>query len=76
MIEEYYYKPNLVPPFSFFVYVYWIFRKLKEKCRQCNIVFPKCDNGSTNKNELNENEVSRKEQNFISNWTNTMKFYG
>ena len=75
MIEEYYYKPNLVPPFSFFVYVYWIFWKLTDMCQQSKKVSPtdsNISNKSTNKNILNGD----REHNLISNWTNSVKFYG
>ncbi len=86
MVEEYYYKPNLVPPFSFFVYVYWIFwklwklmnkliDKLKDMYQQSKKVSPtdsNISNKSTNKNILNGD----KEHNLISNWTNGLKFYG
>ena len=81
MIEEYYSKPNLVPPLSLFVYVYWIFWKLKEltckkiKCKKCNEVSPTDNiNGSANKNKSTENQIRK--QNLISNWTNELKFYG
>ena len=79
MIKEYYSKPNLVPPFSFFVYVYWIFWKLKDMYQQSKKVSPtKNKNVSTNKNELNENEVrvSPRKQNLISNWKNRLNFNG
>jgi hypothetical protein len=75
MIEEYYYKPNLVPPFSFLVYVYWIFWKLTDMCQQSKKVSPtdsNTSNISTNKNKLNGD----REHNLISNWTNGLIFYG
>ena len=75
MIEEYYYKPNLVPPLSFFVYVYWILWKLIDMCQQSKKVSPtdsNISNRSTNENKLNGD----REHNLISNWTNGLKFYG
>jgi hypothetical protein len=75
MIEEYYYKPNLVPPLSFFVYVYWILWKLIDMCQQSKKVSPTSNNTSnksTNKKKLNDDRA----QNLISNWTNDVKFYG
>ena len=78
MIEEYHLKPNLVPPFSLFVYVYWIFiglKKVLEKKLKRNEVSPTYKmNGSTNKNKSTENQIRK--QNLISNWTNELKFYG
>ena len=81
MIKEYYYKPDLVPPFSLFVYVCGLFWKLKElkykkaTCKKCNEVSPGDNiNGSTNKNKSTENQIRK--QNLISNWTNELKFYG
>ena len=81
MIEEYYSKPNLVPPFSLLVYVYYILWKLKELtckkiiCIKRNKVSPRDSiNGSTNKNKSTENQI--RQNNLISNWTNELKFYG
>jgi hypothetical protein len=64
MILEYYYKPNLVPPLSFFDYVYRIFwilwnliDKLKVKYQKSKKVTPtdsNISNKSTNKNKLNK----------------------
>ena len=63
MIEEFYYKPNLVPPFSLFVYVYWLFWKLQQlTCKKDNKVSP------------TDNKIRK--QNLISNWTNKWKYYG
>ena len=83
MIKEYYYKPDLVPPFSLFVYVYWIFigfKKLLEKkltSKKRNEVSPTdIINGSTNKNKSTEKQISRRKQNLTSNRTNDLKFYG
>ena len=78
MIEEYYYKPNLVPPFSFLVYVYWIFWKLTDMCQQSKKVSPtdsNTSNISTNKNKLNGDNLIL-QHNLISNWTNDVKFNG
>jgi hypothetical protein len=63
MIEEYYYKPNLVPPFSFFVYIYWIFWKLIDMSKKPNTIH-------------SEGQVIPRKQNLISNWTNNLEFYG
>jgi hypothetical protein len=63
MIDEYYHKPNLVPPFSFFVYIYWIIWKLIDMSKKPN----KIDS---------EGQVIPRKQNLISNWTNNLEFYG
>ena len=80
MIKEYYYKPDLVPPFSLFVYVYLIFiglKKVLEKKLKRNEVSPTYKmNGSTNKNKSTEKQISRRKQNLTSNRTNELKFYG
>ncbi len=66
MIEEYYYKPNLVPPFSFFVYIYWIIWILIVRRKTHKKTYPQ------------GKDISRK-KNLISNWINWTKdlnFYG
>jgi hypothetical protein len=66
MIEEYYHKPNLVPPFSFLVYIYWIFWKVIDVCKKHNKIH-------------SEGQFISREQNLISNWinwTNNLEFYG
>ena len=62
MIEEYYSKPNLVPPFSLFVYVTWLFWKLQHlTCKKDNKVSP------------TDNKIRK--QNLISNWTKRINFH-
>ena len=70
MIVEYSHKPNLVPPFSFFVYVYYIIWKLLDKCKRT------MNQNDVSPTEYNQNKVSSRKHNLISNWTNELKVYG
>jgi hypothetical protein len=86
MIQEYYYRPILVPPFNFFVYINWIIWKLndafKNSKKVCDVTENKTEFLESKKQDdkcnklFSKKKVIPKRLNLISNWTNRSKFYG
>ena len=72
MIEEFYYKPIFVPPFSIFVYVYCIFWILLQNCKKSKRMSPEISMNAI----VGDTSSEKQKQNLISNWTNRFDFHG